>query len=265
MIDRAIYDCYGYVVVPSVLSSDEIEQCRVELERLSELIEADPDNHTVRTFWHPSADDPDRCVKQIEPFIDLSPLFQKIAADPRLTEVAAAAFGESVVLFEDKVMVKPPGGSGFPWHQDWSCCWRAHSDQAATCFLYLDDPTTENGALQVIPGSHKSRECVPFAGEGHFGVDTTQIDIEAAVMPDLRAGDMILFDSYLLHHSGPNLSDEWRRTLIYTYTPVSVGEHNHYDTSSGEVRWVSASGEDLYHYDPDSAAKGTTRWRSRDQ
>ena len=42
----------------------------------------------------------------------------------------------------------------------------------------------------------------------------------------LKAGEMIFFDSYLLHYSDLNYSQPPRRAIIYTYNPARLGKIN---------------------------------------
>jgi ectoine hydroxylase-related dioxygenase (phytanoyl-CoA dioxygenase family) len=255
-IDVDRYRTDGYLVVRSVLDEDELLACRNEIERLEKEFNAAPDAETaVRVLWHEPADGGTRRIKHIEPIIDVSEVFAQLARDRRVTAAAAAVFGDDVSLFEDKLIAKPPGGGGIPWHQDWSCCWRAHTDQLITCFVSLDDAGAENGALQVIAGTHLDRTCLPFADDGEFTAVVNPAETQRAVMPALRAGDMIVFDPYLLHHSDRNVSAHWRRTMIYTYGPAALGDLYHYDVSSGQVRWV----DDIYEYEPDSGLKWVLR------
>ena len=122
-----------------------------------------------------------------------------------------------MALFEDKLNLKLPGGAGFPWHQDWSCCWRASTDELVTCFVVLDDATEENGPLEMIPGSHRGAICLPFRSDAEnmhdpafaaktegFEVDPRVHRAERVVRAPLGAGDMIVFDPYLLHSSDRN-------------------------------------------------------------
>ena len=37
-------------------------------------------------------------------------------------------------------------------------------------------------------------------------------------------GDLVIFDSYVPHRSGPNFSDRSRRALYLTYNPASQGD-----------------------------------------
>jgi Phytanoyl-CoA dioxygenase (PhyH) len=82
---------------------------------------------------------PERHIRMVEPVVDLSPAFASLARRAEVTAPARAILGDDVLLFEDTLNYKPPGGAGFVWHQDWACCWRAHTDELVTCFVYLDD------------------------------------------------------------------------------------------------------------------------------
>jgi ectoine hydroxylase-related dioxygenase (phytanoyl-CoA dioxygenase family) len=128
--------------------------------------------------------------------------------------------------FEDKLNLKLPGGSPYPWHQDWVCCWRAHTDELVTCFIYLDDADETNGCLQVIPGSQLGKPILPFKPGSRFEIDPVSFDANKAVPAPLKAGEMILFDSYLLHYSDLNRSRTPRRAIIYTYNPARMGKIN---------------------------------------
>ncbi|MDH4077137.1 MAG: phytanoyl-CoA dioxygenase family protein [Acidimicrobiia bacterium] len=41
---------------------------------------------------------------------------------------------------------------------------------------------------------------------------------------DVAAGDLVVFDSYTPHHSGPNTTDRPRRALYLTYNAASGGD-----------------------------------------
>jgi ectoine hydroxylase-related dioxygenase (phytanoyl-CoA dioxygenase family) len=255
-LDVECFHAEGYLVVRNVLDEHELIACRAEVDRLEGVFERYPEDDAVRVLWHAPADGGPRHIKQVEPVVDLSDLFAQLACDPRIAGPAALMLGEDgASLFEDKLMAKPPGGAGLPWHQDWSCCWRAHTDQLVTCFVSLDDANAENGALELIPGSHLERACLPFADESMFTAVVDPTAAKQSVMPPVRAGDMIVFSPYLLHSSGRNVSTGWRRTMVYTYGPASLGEMYHYDVSSGEIRWV----DDIYEYEADSPLKWVLR------
>jgi ectoine hydroxylase-related dioxygenase (phytanoyl-CoA dioxygenase family) len=230
--DAESYRQQGYAVLRGVLDAAECELARSESDRLMQRCGGDLEQYSARlelevdhlALEHRKG--MDRVIRKIEPISDLSPVFAKMAMAEQVAGPARALFGGPVSLFEDKLNLKLPGGSPYPWHQDWSCCWRAHTDELATCFVYLDDADLANGCLQVIPGSHLGRPIHPFRGDGHFEVDPSVIDASAAVPVPLAAGDMIVFDPYLLHVSDLNRGQTPRRAIIYTYYPTRLGAVN---------------------------------------
>jgi ectoine hydroxylase-related dioxygenase (phytanoyl-CoA dioxygenase family) len=229
VVDVEKYLAEGYLTVPGVLSRDDLEILRDESDRLVELCARDSERYGARIEWevdHLAEGDSrgmDRVIRKLEPISDLSPIFQELAFSPAITRQISAIFGEPVGLFEDKLNLKLPGGSPYPWHQDWVCCWRAHTDQLITCFIYLDDADATNGCLQVIPRSHQGKPILPFKPGSRFEIDPQFINRDKILPVPLKAGEMIFFDPYLLHYSDLNRSRVPRRAIIYTYHPASMG------------------------------------------
>lgn len=229
----------GFAVVRSVFDPTEVAALRDEAERLiAACTAAPPPDDECELQWDSDwmEDEEDaadqRTLRMIFPVVHLSEPFLKLAFDPRITEPIAQVLGDdSVSLFEDKLNCKLPGGSGFAWHQDWSCCWRLHTDQLVSCFVALDAADARNGALQVIPGSHAQRECLPFkpGQSSDFEVDPAHVDARRVVTAEMEPGDILLFDCFLLHHSERNRSDRARRTVIYSYGPARLGRIYEFD------------------------------------
>jgi ectoine hydroxylase-related dioxygenase (phytanoyl-CoA dioxygenase family) len=231
-IDVSTYAEQGFAVVPGVLGPAEIRAARDESDRLMQLCASDRRRYAPRLELevdHLAAEHRagmDTVIRKIEPISDLSAFFADMAFRDAIADPARAVFHDDVALFEDKLNLKLPGGSPYPWHQDWPCCWRAHTDELITCFVYLDDADHANGCLQVIPGSHLGRPLLPFRGSGHFEVDPSAVDSSRALPVPLAAGDMIVFDPYLLHFSDLNRGTTPRRAIIYTYHPARLGAVN---------------------------------------
>jgi ectoine hydroxylase-related dioxygenase (phytanoyl-CoA dioxygenase family) len=232
IVDTERYARDGYLVRPGVVSADRLPALRRESDRLRDLAGAQPDVYATRIEWEavnvPAAERAQMrgVIRKLEPVVDLSAMFAELARSDVITEPATAILGEPVVLFEDKLNLKPPGGSTYPWHQDWSCCWRAHTDRLVTCFIYLDDADAGNGCLEVVPGSHVGKPTLPFRQGSRFEVDPAHVDASRVRPVPLAAGDMIVFDPYLLHYSDRNRTPEARRTIIYTYNPAGLGTIN---------------------------------------
>lgn len=231
-VDVARYHQEGFLTAPAVVSEAVLQELRAESDRLMQLCYDQRQRYAARIEWevdHLAAENQtgmEKVIRKLEPISDLSPIFREFAFSPLITGQVSAIFGEPVDLFEDKLNLKLPGGSPYPWHQDWVCCWRAHTDQLITCFIYLDDADSTNGCLHVIPGSHLGKPILPFRQGSRFEIDPACVDIAKSVPVSLKAGEMIFFDPYLLHFSDLNRSRSPRRAIIYTYYPARLGKIN---------------------------------------
>ena len=231
-VDVARYQQEGYLTTTAVVTDASLAQLRAESDRLVRLCASESQRYARRIEWevdHLAEEEKrgmEKVIRKLEPVSDLSPLFRELAYSPEITRPVSAIFGEPVELFEDKLNLKLPGGSPYPWHQDWVCCWRAHTDQLVTCFIYLDDADASNGCLQVVPGSHLGKPILPFRAGSHFEVDPAYVDRDRIVPAPLKAGEMIFFDPYLLHYSDLNRSRTPRRAIIFTYHPARLGKIN---------------------------------------
>ena len=88
--------------------------------------------------------------------------------------------------------------------------------------LLLDDATAENGAMAVLPGSHRGPIHTHFDTKGRFvgcmrDEDIAQLDRRGAVLLDLPAGSIHIHHYRLVHWSAPNTSPGDRRLLINSY------------------------------------------------
>ncbi|MAF09855.1 phytanoyl-CoA dioxygenase [Candidatus Poribacteria bacterium] len=131
------------------------------------------------------------------------------------------------------IISKPPGGPPLFWHQDWWGWESPHSygpaPQQFFLMYYLVDTTPENGCLRVVPGSHLSRhplhDVVPDAHTDALRrIDDAghPADAEAEGEVDLcvKAGDLVIGDSRILHATHANASDHRRTVITLWYHPV---------------------------------------------
>jgi ectoine hydroxylase-related dioxygenase (phytanoyl-CoA dioxygenase family) len=111
------------------------------------------------------------------------------------------------------------GGVGSPveWHQDWAFYPHTNDDLLAIG-VAMDDSTLENGALLVIPGSHKGR-IFSHHQDGAFVGAVTEEDFrpDDAVPILLKAGGISIHHVRTLHGSAPNRSPRPRRLVFIQY------------------------------------------------
>ena len=242
--EREQYDRDGFLVRDDVFSPDEIAaMCRAIETVCADLVarkERTGKKVQVSGFsvfeqfwdanvvikWEPS--DPNR-LKGLEPFAHLDPYLTEIAAHPGFVEPMRDLVGcDEVALFTEKLNLKRAfGGGGFAPHTDFPY-WKEPAEQPerlVTAWVALDDADIENGALEVLPGSHTLKD-VPRRKSAKvfesFEVDATQLDLSNMRAVPVRAGSVIFFGPFLVHRSGANHSDRDRRALLYTYQPAGL-------------------------------------------
>jgi hypothetical protein len=153
-----------------------------------------------------------------------------LVAWPGAAAALAALGWRDCVFTGGYVISKPPGAPRLFWHQDW-CMWdepRSYTDLPSSVFLmyYLVDTTRANGCLRVIPGSHRRRHPLHDV-EAHTDTVRSIADPSSPVHGDVageidvpvRAGDLVIGDSRLLHASHANRSDAWRTVLTFWFFP----------------------------------------------
>jgi len=157
----------------------------------------------------------------------------------RAESIAKQLIGDEITLDYDQFLAKRPnkGGAKFAWHQDlgyWPTC--TPDTVTTTCSLALDDAAEDNGCLQVVPGSHLEEDLRPHrpmlsksgdAGDREdshvLSAELTDAD-EIALLP-VKRGSISVHNEKIVHGSGGNDSDRWRRTYIVAHRSKATVAH----------------------------------------
>jgi hypothetical protein len=169
------------------------------------------------------ADDPR--VRRVKTPHRFFPVFQGLMRDPRLVAILRDLLGDAVRLHGSKINLKSPRyGSPVEWHQDWAFYPHTNDDLLAVGVM-LDDCTSDNGPLLVVPGSHRGPTFNHHTGDHHAdgyfcgAIDPAAIrdEIARAVPLTGRAGSMSFHHVRLVHGSAQNVSSLPRTLLLYEY------------------------------------------------
>jgi hypothetical protein len=200
------WQSHGWMTVPGFLGPDELDLLRNEADRL--LQEKRHFDMRGGVPFSPTRSD------RLDPVIDLSPSFAALAADPRVTGLAATVLGGQPQLMKDKFIAKPPGAAGYLTHQD-GAYWKdlgIDFDGFLTVALFLDDAAPDQGPVECASGFHRLLLTGP---NGEIDPDDSQLG--PFTMIEAKAGDALLIHSLTPHRSGTNRSNRMRRALLFSY------------------------------------------------
>jgi ectoine hydroxylase-related dioxygenase (phytanoyl-CoA dioxygenase family) len=133
-----------------------------------------------------------------------------------------------VRFWHDQVFYKPPKtGGNVAWHQDYSYWQRSKPSHHITVWIGLDDSTTENGCLHVVPGSHKwgLLNSTELTGdmEGLMAQLSPEQQEQFKPIPvEQPTGACSFHHDHTVHGSFPNQSERPRRAIILNYMADGV-------------------------------------------
>ena len=130
-----------------------------------------------------------------------------------ILDAVESVLGPDIMVWGSSLFVKEAGDPAFvAWHQD-SYYWGLEPDDVVSAWIALYPSTLENGAMRVIPGSHKlpqigHRKSSPGSANMLFTHEELAEDVDESLAVDfeLAQGQMSLHHVKILHGSPPNRS-----------------------------------------------------------
>ncbi len=144
--------------------------------------------------------------------------FLRSAFDTRALDLVEAIIGPNVELFMDGQCLykEPVGGHPKNLHQD-SAYFEHKYDGPVGVLNYAVDTDLVNGALYVVPGSHRLGQLKHIDTFSHLGLDPDEWPWERALPLTGAAGDSIFFHYKTIHGSQENHSSAPRPVFIHRY------------------------------------------------
>lgn len=196
----------GFVMVENFLTSQELSSLNEEIaNHYGPLnLHADsgsrkkakglPDTECEVIFWNP-------VEEKVQAFLDAM-------TKPEMVGLTASLLGNGYEESQGAlVMYSALGGKGQAWHQD---CPFDPANYNVNRLLYMNDLREEDGAIVVVPGSHRTGR-IPAGG--------AQEPIEGEVMLTPKAGSLIFVHGSCFHRVTPNLSKRPRVSVNFRVFP----------------------------------------------
>ncbi|KAI4886942.1 hypothetical protein NFI96_030457 [Prochilodus magdalenae] len=273
---QAQYEQQGYLTSIPILSAEELQQARNAFAQLEKEFGEDYTAYSLHNV-HMKYD-----------------WVMALAKHPKVIEVITAVLGPDVILLDSRFICKYPvskqspaktqdsngiipysedseaeksmsnqeSDPGLPyvaWHQDMKY-WGLDGGPVVSVWLALDDSLEDNGALQVIPGTHCSG-LLPHRQAKRTGnmlsvnqeIPDELVQTENSVLCPLLAGQMSIHDGLLVHASDPNTSDRRRCGYVIRYVPAAAYPIQDPERPRCFPATVVVSGQDKYNHFPNQS------------
>lgn len=251
---REFYFENGYISVESLIPADWIEEL----------------NNITQEFIEQS-----RLVKESGTTFDLAPghsaknprlrrlkrpdqqhaLYWQFAQDI-IADVAADLVGPDVVFHHSKLNFKwNDGKDAVGWHQDIQ--FYPHTNYSPLAIgTYLHDTGLDDGAVAIIPGSHKKSLYDQYDDQGRWAgqlsaADAAKLNHEEVVYLTGPAGSITVHNCRTVHGSLPSKREESRPLLINAYSSGDAKAYTpHPDPSANAYAVVRGKKVRWAHHDP---------------
>ena len=190
----------------------------------------------------------DRQIMVLACSYETSAPFFRSAFDEKLLDLVEAILGPDVELFgKGQCLYKEPVG-GHPKHLHQDGAYFEHRFEGPVAALTYVVPTDlENGALYVVPGSHRLGMLEHVDTFSHLGLDEGEWPWEKALPVCGEPGDAIFFHVETIHGSQENHSDKPRPVFIHRYRRaddyVTISATSAANRKEAEKRAAQASKE----------------------
>lgn len=196
----------GYLMMPDLLTPEQIGQIKEELSRLTLRKAPYSDSHQLgdNIQWTDS------------------PHTIDVIANPPIIQFLDKLFGDELICTSCTYTLSKPGHPGTAIHTDAQPYGSAIFGKQASAprlirvLYYLDDLTVEKSPLLVIPRSHLSMHADGNPYHRYLG----HPESKAAVC---KAGTAAIINQNIFHGNFPNVSNEDRGLLAIAYRPAWAG------------------------------------------
>ena len=194
--DVRFFQKWGYLVVEDAITPEQVEILREALDETSARGTPGP----TGTMTHELLEEDDR--------------FAFLLDNPPVLTRMKAILGNAVQLHSATGRVTKPGTPDQDWHRDGP--WPQDPDGTPfgsvpgqiNCGYYLDELTMDNGAVVVVPGSHRAIFKPPTSSHAEFPDELYVL---------AKPGQAVMFSGFTYHRGAANTSNSNRRVCLMCY------------------------------------------------
>lgn len=226
------FERQGYMLLPDLFSPNEVASFLHAIQALEQ------DEALLKT---PQAvtETNSGALRSVFQIHENHSLFSSVAKDARITDIARFILGGDVYIHQSRLNFKPGlKGKEFYWHSDFET-WHVEDGmphmRAISCSILLTDNNAKNGALMLMPGSHKEYlSCIGDTPKDNYLQSLKQqeygIPDDASVnhlaqkygidCAEAKAGAVLFFDCNTIHGSNSNITPDPRSNLFFVFNHI---------------------------------------------
>ena len=224
---------HGYVVAPGLLPQSDLDRWN---ERLLDIVEGRVEPSEGMLVMRDvmvakgavEAGTKLEAVAKIQDY-ENDPVLDSYTTHDQILDCVERFIGHDVQTIHTMLINKPPNVDGrHPLHQDLLYFPFRPADRIVASWTALERITKENGCLVVVPGSHRGELLqhenpdFEYLNGGYFGVKELGDALDKRVHLEMEPGDTVFFHPILVHGSGRNRTEGFRRAISAHYTALDV-------------------------------------------
>ena len=202
----------GYTVLEDYMTAPMLDRMRGRVDELF-AIEGNSAGSEFRT---------EENARRLANLVDKGEIFREAIARKEILELVASVLGENFKLSSLNVRsANPESSSVQPFHVDMGLLPDSKGYATCNCVWMLDDFTVENGAVRVVPGSHrwgkKPQDALPDLYARH----------PQEVLVTGRAGTVVVMNAHAWHGGTANRTKRERRALHSFYVRNDIPQQQY--------------------------------------
>jgi ectoine hydroxylase-related dioxygenase (phytanoyl-CoA dioxygenase family) len=198
---RSRLDEAGFVILEDLMSSDLLDALR---EHVAELYDREGDRAGAEFKQEPG------CLR-LANLVDKGAVFERVIAHPRVLACVAHVLGSRLKLSSLNARTALPGRESQPLHADMGAIPDEHGYWVCNSVWMLDDFTSDNGPLRLVPGSYRWGRLPREAMADPCAPHPEEVTVTG------RAGTVIVMNAHLWHGGLANRARTARTALHAFY------------------------------------------------
>jgi hypothetical protein len=197
---QSALDESGFVVLEDLMPRELLDALR---DRVAELYASEGDRAGVEFKQEPGCG-------RLANLVDKGALFERVIAEPLVLACVRHVLGPEFKLSSLNARTSLPGSASQPLHVDMGAVPDDRGYWVCNCVWMLDDFTPENGALRVIPSSHRWGRRPQDVVADLTGPHPDEVMVKG------RAGSVIVINAHLWHGGLANRTSV-PRTAVHAF------------------------------------------------